>query len=91
MELCLLLKTRDFARHLVKKKKIVDLSNPECTVKRQDQDHIRQKILSIYYTGLENMGFSKGRLYYKNAGTVLATMPLVVGWSKFLRLPHTNF
>ncbi len=83
MELCLLLKTRDFARHLVEKKKIVYLSNPECTVRRQDHDHIRQKILSIYYTGLENMGFSKDTLYYKNAGTVLATMPLVAGGQSF--------
>jgi len=57
MELCLLLKTRGFARHLLEKKKTVDLSNPECTVGRQDQDHIRQKILSISYTWLENMGF----------------------------------
>ena len=85
MELCLLLKTRDLAQFPLEKKKTVDLSNPECTVRRQDQDHIRQKILSISSTGLEK-GFSKYALYYKNVGTVLATMPLVVGWSMFFTL-----
>jgi CRISPR-associated protein Cas1 len=65
----LLLKTRELAQYLVGKRKTIDFSKPAYTVKRQDSDDIRQKILSISYSDWKKMGFSKGTLHYmkKNA------------------------
>jgi CRISPR-associated protein Cas1 len=65
----LLLKTKELAQFLVEKKKTIDFCKPEYTIERQDSVDIRQKILSISCTDWENVGFSKGTLYYmkKNA------------------------
>jgi CRISPR-associated protein Cas1 len=65
----LLLKTRELAQYLVGKRNTLGFSKPAYTVKRQDSEEIRQKILSISYSEWKNMGFSKGTLHYmkKNA------------------------
>ncbi len=64
----LLLKTRELAQFLVKKRNTLDFSKPAYNIEKQDSEDIRQKILSISYTDWENMGFSKGILHYmKNA------------------------
>lgn len=54
---------------MLRQKKDIDFSKPAYAIEGQDSDDIRQKILSISYTDWENMGFSKGTMYYmkKNA------------------------
>ncbi|KQC05624.1 MAG: hypothetical protein APR53_07080 [Methanoculleus sp. SDB] len=60
----LLLKTRELAHYLLRKKRSIDLSTPEYDLARQDSVEMRQKILSISYDEWEKMGFSKGTLHY---------------------------
>jgi CRISPR-associated protein Cas1 len=58
------LKTRELAQYLVGKRKEIDFVDPQYETKRQDSSDIRQKILSISYTGWKKLGFSKGTLHY---------------------------
>ncbi len=65
----MLLKTRELAHFLVGKKKKLDLIEPLPKLHRQDTEEMRKKILAFSYTDWENMGFSRGTLFYlkKNA------------------------
>jgi CRISPR-associated protein Cas1 len=63
------LKTRELVRSLTVQNVTFDVSTSALNVRRYDSDKIRQKILNISYTDWQQMGFSKGTLYYmkKNA------------------------
>lgn len=51
------------------KKRKIDFVTPSYLIERQDTDEFRKKILSISYSELKGMGFSKETLHYmkKNA------------------------
>ena len=65
----ILLKTRDLAHFLTGKKLNFTLITSKLTVKRQDTDDVRRKILNVSYADWCKKGFSKGTLHYmkKNA------------------------